>query len=224
MVAAAGTRAPYSFDQSSMTTVTLLALDLVGVFAFALNGGLVAIRTTRVDLVGVVSLAMITALGGGILRDLLLDDLPPETFTDWRYLAIASGAGLLAFFVSPRLAKFTTMIGALDAAGLGLFAVTGAIKALELGVGSPQAIILGALTGVGGGTVRDVLLGQVPSVLRSGLYAIPALIAAGVTVVGWQAGIAGLATGITAAVICFVVRMIGIRYDLNAPFPPGTKS
>ena len=172
-------------------SMTLLVLDLAGAFAFALNGGLVAIRTTRVDIVGVITLAMITALGGGILRDVLLEDLPPATFTDWRYLAVASGAGLIAFLTSSRLARLTTVVVALDAAGLGFFAVTGAIKSLEFGVGSPQAIILGTLTGVGGGTLRDVLLGKVPSVLQSGLYAIPALIGAGLTVAAWRAGFHG---------------------------------
>lgn len=200
---------------------TLLVLDLAGVFAFALNGGLVAIRTTRVDIVGVITLAMVTALGGGILRDVLLEDLPPVTFTDWRYLGVASGAGLLAFFASARMAKLTTVVVALNAAGLGFFAVTGAIKALGLGVGSPQAIILGTLTGVGGGTVRDVLLGRVPSVLRSGLYAIPALIAAGLTVAFWRADLDGFVPAAVAATTCFAVRMVGVRYDLNAPVPRG---
>ena len=200
-------------------STTLLVLDLAGVFAFALNGGLVAIRTTRVDIVGVITLAMVTALGGGILRDVLLEDLPPVTFTDWRYLAVATSAGLLAFFASTRLAKLTTVVIALDAAGLGFFAVTGAIKSLEFGVGSPQAIILGTLTGVGGGTVRDVLLGKVPSVLRSGLYAIPALIAAGLTVACWRAELDGFVPAALAASACFAVRMLGVRYDLNAPVP-----
>ncbi len=203
------------------TSTTLLVLDLAGVFAFALNGGLVAIRTTRVDIVGVITLGMITALGGGILRDVLLEDLPPATFSDWRYLAVASGAGLLAFLMGSRLARLTTVVVALDAAGLAFFAVTGSIKSLEFGVGSAQAIILGVLTGVGGGTLRDVLLGKVPSVLQSGLYAIPALIGAGLTVAGWRAGLEGLMPAALAAAACFAVRMVGVRYDLNAPLPRG---
>lgn len=202
---------------------TLLVLDLVGVLAFALNGALVAIRTTRVDIVGVITLAMVTALGGGIVRDVLLGDLPPATFTDWRYLGIATAAGLLAFVASDRLGRLTTAILALDAAGLSFFAVTGAIKAVEFEVGAAQAIILGALTGVGGGTIRDMMLGQVPTVLRTGLYAIPALIAAGLTVACWRNGLDGLVAGMLAAAVCFAVRMIGIRYDLNAPLPRGVR-
>ena len=113
---------------------------------------------------------MITAVGGGIIRDVLLGALPPATFVDWRYLAVAAGGGLIAFLFSRWLSRFSSAIDVLDAAGLSLFAVTGAGKALELGVGPAQAIILGAVTGVGGGTIRDVLIQRVPSVLSSGLY------------------------------------------------------
>ena len=154
----------------------LLILDLAGTFAFALNGALTAVRVAHVDIVGVITLGMITAVGGGIIRDVLLGALPPATFVDWRYLAVAAGGGLIAFLFSGWLTRFTNPIDVLDAAGLSLFAVIGAVKALELGVGPAQAIILGAVTGVGGGTVRDVLIQRVPSVLSSGLYAIPALV------------------------------------------------
>ena len=136
---------------------SLLALDLTGTFAFALNGALTALRVARLDIVGVVTLGMITALGGGIIRDVLLGSLPPATFSDWRYLAVAAGGGLVAFVFGRRLERLTTPITVLDAAGLSLFAVTGASKALELGLGPAQAVILGAITGVGGGTLRDVL-------------------------------------------------------------------
>ena len=136
----------------------LLILDLAGTFAFALNGALTAVRVAHVDIVGVITLGMITAVGGGIIRDVLLGALPPATFVDWRYLAVAAGGGLIAFLFSRWLTRFTSPIDVLDAAGLSLFAVIGAGKALELGVGPAQAIILGAVTGVGGGTVRDVLI------------------------------------------------------------------
>src|SRR5215217_5243918 len=161
----------------------LLALDLTGTFAFALNGALTALRVARLDIVGVVTLGIITALGGGIIRDVLLDSLPPATFSDWRYLTVAASGGLIASVFGGGLQRLTTPITVLDAAGLSLFAVTGASKALEWGLGPAQAVLLGALTGVGGGTVRDVLIRQIPSVLSSGLYAIPALAGATVTVV-----------------------------------------
>ncbi len=199
----------------------LLALDLAGTFAFALNGALTALRVARLDIVGVVTLGMITALGGGIIRDVLLDSLPPATFSDWRYLAVAAGGGLIAFVFGRNLDRLNTPITVLDAAGLSLFAVTGAGKALGLGLGPAQAVILGAITGVGGGTLRDVLVRQIPTVLRSDLYAIPALIGATALVVVTLLGVYGLATAVGAAVLCFAIRMVGVRYSLHAPFPPG---
>src|ERR671939_608391 len=117
----------------------LLALDLTGTFAFAVNGALTALRGAQLDIVGVVTLGMITALGGGIIRDVLLGSLPPATFSDWRYLAVAAGGGLLAFVFGRHLERLNTPITLLDAAGLSLFAVTGASKAVELGLGPAQS-------------------------------------------------------------------------------------
>jgi len=196
----------------------LLALDLLGTFAFALNGALTALRVARLDIVGVVTLGMITALGGGIIRDVLLD-VPPVTFNDWRYLAVAAGGGLIAFVFGRYLDRLNTPITVLDAAGLSLFAVTGAGRALELGLGPVQAVLLGALTGVGGGTLRDIMVRQVPAVLSSGLYAIPALIGATATVVLTLLDVHGPATAVGAAVLCFGIRMVGVHYDLDAPMP-----
>lgn len=201
----------------------LLVLDLVGTFAFALNGALVAVRAAHVDVVGVITLGMTTAVGGGILRDVLLGALPPATFVDWRYLAVAAGGGLLAFLFSSGLSRFTSPIDVLDAAGLSLFAVTGAGKALELGMGPVQAIILGAVTGVGGGTLRDVLIRQVPGVLSSGLYAIPALVGAALVVLATSSGVnqvLGAPAALGAAGSCFAIRMVGLRFGLDAPRPP----
>ena len=197
----------------------LLVLDLVGTFAFALNGALTAVRAADLDIVGVVALAVTTALGGGIVRDVILDDLPPATFSDWRYLLVAAAGGLLAFTVARHQERLRTPVTVLDAAGLSLFAVTGASKALEFGLGPVQAVLLGALTGVGGGTLRDVLIRQVPTVLTSELYAIPALLAAAVTVLAITTGVYGLPAAVGAAALCFAVRMLGVRFGLNAPGP-----
>jgi uncharacterized membrane protein YeiH len=198
----------------------LLVLDLAGTFAFALNGSLTALRAARLDIVGVVALGMITALGGGIIRDVLLGSLPPATFSDWRYLAVAAGGGLITFVFGRRLERLNTPIILLDAAGLSLFAVTGASKAIVLGLGPAQAVILGTITGVGGGTLRDVLIRQIPSVLRSELYAIPAMVGATIVVVASLLGASGPATAIGAAAVCFGIRMLGVRFGLNAPTPP----
>ncbi|SEO40394.1 trimeric intracellular cation channel family protein [Trujillonella endophytica] len=208
---------------STEAPALLLALDLAGVFAFAVNGALTALRVARLDIVGVVTLGMITALGGGILRDILIDDLPPATFSDWRYLAVAAGGGLIAFAAAHRLDRLSTPITVLDAAGLSLFAVTGASKALDFGLGPAQAVILGAVTGVGGGTLRDVLVRQVPTVLSSGLYAVPALVAATVVAVAVELDAYGPPVAIGAAAACFAIRMLGVHFDLNAPSPPSPR-
>jgi uncharacterized membrane protein YeiH len=202
----------------------LLGLDLGGTFAFALNGALTAVHAAKLDIVGVVTLGMVTALGGGILRDILIDALPPATFKDWRYLAVAAGGGLVAFLLSRRLDRLAGLITVLDAAGLSLFAVTGATKALDFGMGAGQAVILGAVTAVGGGTLRDVLIRQVPTVLSSELYAIPALVGALIAVVTFVTGTSGLPADLGAAAACFGIRMLGVHYQLNAPAPPGQDS
>jgi len=206
-----------------MASTALVVLDLVGTFAFALNGALTALRVTRLDIVGVVALGMITALGGGTIRDVFLDALPPATFLDWRYLAVAAVGGLIVFFAGSRLERVNGTINVLDAAGLSLFAVTGALKGLDLGFGPAQAVIVGTITGIGGGTIRDVLVRQVPSVLSSGLYAVPALVGATAVVVADLVDIRGPVTAVGAAALCFAIRMLGVHFEVDAPLPPGTR-
>ncbi len=203
----------------STDALVLLILDLAGTFAFAVNGAMTAIRVAKLDVLGVVTLGMITALGGGILRDVLLGRLPPVTFSDWRYLSAAAAGGLLASVVGRRLVQLLPAIIVLDAAGLGLFAVTGATRALDAGVGVGQAVLLGGITAVGGGTLRDVLIRRVPSVLHSGLYAVPALIGASVTILLVRLDVGPLVAGLVAAGLCFGIRMLGVRLKLNAPRP-----
>jgi len=197
----------------------LLALDLCGTFVFALGGAWTALRAVRLDIVGVVTLGMVTAIGGGIVRDVLIGAVPPATFGDWRYLAVATAGGLIAFGSGRWLERLSVPIEVFDAAGLGLFAVTGASKALEYGLGPGQAVILGAITGVGGGTLRDMLVRQVPAVLHSELYAIPALIGAGITVATIRGGVYGPAAAVVAVAACFLVRLLGVFFGLNAPGP-----
>lgn len=199
-----------------------LALDLTGTFAFALNGALTAIRVAKLDVVGVVTLGMITALGGGVIRDIFIDSLPPAAFSDWRYLAVAATGSLVAFAFGRPLDRVTNSILVLDAAGLSLFAVSGALKALNFDAGLAQAVILGAITAVGGGTIRDVFIGRIPVVLHSELYAIPALAGALVIVITAQFGMSGVPAAIGAAALCFGIRMLGVRFGLDAPAPPGT--
>jgi uncharacterized membrane protein YeiH len=199
----------------------LLSLDLTGTFVFALNGALTAIQAARVDLVGVITLGVVTAIGGGVIRDLIIGAVPPASFQDWRYLAVAIGAGLVAFASGQRLDQLAGLITLLDAAGLSLFAVTGATKALAFGLGAVPAVILGGVTAVGGGTMRDVLVQRIPSVLHSEgtLYAIPALVAAGIAVAASGAHVYGLPAALGAVAACFGIRMLAVRYHLTAPVP-----
>jgi uncharacterized membrane protein YeiH len=208
-------------DFVSAEPLLLLVLDLAGTFAFGLNGALTAVRAVRLDIVGVITLGMITAMGGGIIRDILLNDLPPATFQDWRYLAVAAGGAFIAFLLGHRLHRLAGSIMVLDAIGLSVFAVTGASKAMDFGIGPAQAVILGTITGVGGGTLRDVLIRQVPSVLSTGLYAVPALVAAAITVAAISLGVYGWQAAIVAATACFLIRILGVYLSLNAPEPPG---
>jgi len=198
-------------------TTLLLSLELLGTFAFALNGALTAAQVARLDIVGVLTLGVITAVGGGIIRDLLIGSIPPEALTTWLFLTVAAAGALVVFFLSARLARFKSIIILLDAAGLSLFCVTGATKSLAFGLGPAQAALLGMITAVGGGTLRDMLIGRMPPILSTGLYAIPALVGAAVAVLAVHMGVYNLPAAIVAVGSCFLIRMLGVRYNLNAP-------
>jgi uncharacterized membrane protein YeiH len=195
----------------------VLIFDLLGTFAFALNGALTAVRMVRLDIVGVLVLGIVTATGGGLMRDVLLGAVPPAAFTAWYYLAVATAGALIAFFISRPHKVFQRLLLVMDAIGLSLFCVVGARKALAFGLDPAPAILLGAITAVGGGTVRDVLIGQVPSILASGLYAIPALIGASISVLVPVGSLAGVPVALLAAVVCFAIRIAGLRFNWNAP-------
>jgi uncharacterized membrane protein YeiH len=196
----------------------ILVLNLAGTFVFGLSGGLAAVRA-KLDLFGVVVLAAVVGLAGGITRDVLIGT-PPATFRDWRYLAAAAAAGVVCFFAGRVLERAERSVMVFDALGLGLFAVTGATKALQFGLGPLQAILLGAITGVGGGMLRDVLLRETPTVLREGLYAVPALLGAAVLVVAQEADSTSPVFPVLGAAVCVIVRLFGLRYSVNVPTPP----
>jgi uncharacterized membrane protein YeiH len=200
------------------SSVLILVLNLAGTFVFGLSGGLAAVRA-KLDLFGVVVLAAVVGLAGGITRDVLIGT-PPATFRDWRYLAAAAAAGVVCFFAGRMLERAERSVMVFDALGLGLFAVTGATKALQFGLGPVQAVLLGTITGVGGGMLRDMLLREVPTVLREGLYAIPALLGATVLVVAQQAGSTNPLFPVLGAAVCVFVRLLGLRYEVNVPTPP----
>ena len=197
----------------------ILWLNLVGTFVFGLSGGLAALRA-RLDIFGILVLAAVVGLAGGITRDLLIGT-PPATFRDWRYLAAVGAAGVVCFFAGHALSRFERGVQVFDAVGLAVFCVTGATKATNFGLGPAQAVILGTITGIGGGMLRDVLLRETPTVLRHDLYAIPALLGAGVVVGARAAGSVSPVFPIVGAALCFATRMVGLRYGIDAPTAPG---
>jgi len=194
----------------------LLALDLGGTFVFALAGATAGARR-QLDIFGIAVLSFATACSGGIARDLLIGATPPAALSDWRYVAASLLAALLAFRWHSLIQRMQSPVRLFDAAGLALFAVTGALKALAFGLHPVMAALLGMLTGIGGGMVRDVLLAQVPMVLRSDLYAIAALAGASVVAIGSQFGLAPAATALAGAVLCFALRLFAIRRAWQLP-------
>lgn len=204
----------------TVETDLILGLNLAATFVFGISGGLAALRA-RLDLFGLVSLASVVGLAGGITRDLLIG-VPPETFRDARYLAAAGVAGLVCFFAGTTLERLRRPVLVFDAIGLSLFCVTGASKALSAGLGAPQAIILGAITGIGGSILRDVLLREVPIVLHSELYAIPAIAGASVVVIAHGAGSASGAYAVAGAALCLLIRLAGLHFGLSAPLAPSS--
>ena len=201
---------PHGFDPT-----LILVLNLVGTFVFGLSGGMAGVRA-QLDLFGAIVLAAVVGLAGGIIRDLLIGT-PPATFRDWRYLAVVGGAGLATSLAHPAINRVERPIQALDAAGLALFCVTGAATALAHRLGVAESVILGAITGIGGGMLRDILVREIPAVLRGGLYAVPALVGAAIVVAAYRAGDRTIAFPILGAAACFGMRMAGLRYDLGLP-------
>ena len=203
--------------------VLLVVLDLVGIFVFAVTGALVAVRKD-LDVFAVLVLAGTTGLGGGFIRDVLIGAVPPAALADWRYLLVPAAAGLLTFFFHPVVGRMERVVNVLDAAGLALFCVTGALTALDAGLGPVPSALMGMVTGIGGGMVRDVLTGRVPLVFRGDLYATPALVGATVAVLGHEAGLRTVVVAPPAALLCFGWRLLAMRRGWMAPTAHGSSS
>ena len=195
---------------------SLLLLDLCGTFAFALSGALAAVRRD-LDVFGVLVVAFAAAASGGIMRDLLIGAAPPAALLDWRYLAVAVVAGLVVFFWSRIIERLQNPVRMLDAAGLSFFAVAGAEKALAFGLSPMMAALLGMLTGIGGGVARDVLLAEIPVVLRADLYAVAAHAGAAVVVAGDLLEVAPIVATICGGLLCFGLRVMAIRWNWRLP-------
>lgn len=198
------------------TATALLLADLVGVVVFAASGGSAAIAK-HLDVFGVVFVGCAAALGGGVLRDIVINEFPPLAFADWRYVAAAAVASLLVFFFHPQLNRIRRFVLLLDAAGLGLFTAAGTLKALDVGVPVVGACILGMVTGIGGGLLRDLLTGEIPLVLRRDIYAVAALAGAAAVTVGRHFGAPNLSLLLGAAALTCAIRIAAVLRDWSAP-------
>ena len=193
-----------------------LVLDLAGTFVFALSGALAGVKR-KLDLFGVLVLSFAAANAGGITRDVLIGAVPPAAISDWRYLVVSLIAGLITFYLSPAIVRLWSPVLLFDAAGLALFAVAGTQKSLDYGLNPVMAMSLGMLTGIGGGMMRDVLLAEIPAVLRSELYAVAALAGAAVVVIGHLLQLPAVPIAIAGVALCFGLRVMAIRYGWQLP-------
>ena len=199
-----------------MASTAVLALDLMGTFAFAISGATEGVRR-QLDLFGVLVLSFAAATAGGIARDTLIGATPPDALADWRYLAVSILAGLVTFYGYEHVERLRNPVQIFDAVGLGLFSVTGAAKALAFGLGPSGAVLLGMLSGIGGGIARDLLVTEIPNVLRREFYAIAALLGATCVVAGDALGLSATPTAIAGALTCFVLRFLAIRRNWQLP-------
>ena len=199
-----------------VTHVLLMVLDLSGTFVFAISGAAAAVKH-RLDVFGIMVLAFAAGNAGGITRDVLIGATPPAAIADWKYLGVSVLAGFVVFFWYPLLARLSNPVLWFDAIGLAFFAVAGAQKALVYGLNPVMAALLGMLTGIGGGMVRDVLVNQIPTVLRADLYALAALAGAAAVVGGHLFALPPVVTAIVGGVLCFALRYMAIEHGWHLP-------
>ncbi len=205
----------------ALVEVLLLAFDLLGTFVFALSGGVLAVRK-QLDLFGVLVLSCAAAVSGGIVRDVMIGAHPPASLADWRYLVTAMLAGLVTFRWCGLIERLRNPVQLFDAAGLALFAVLGTDKALAFGLAPFGSMLLGIITGIGGGIVRDLLVVRTPVVLQqTELYAMAALVGSGVVALAATFGLPQLPAMVLGAVLCFGLRFMSIRRGWKLPVAGG---
>jgi uncharacterized membrane protein YeiH len=200
----------------------LVLFDLTGTFVFAVSGAAAAVKH-RLDAFGVLVLCFAAGNAGGITRDIMIGAFPPAAIRDWRYVGVSVLAGVITFFGYPLINRLKSPVLLFDAAGLGLFCVAGADKALAFHAGPVAATLLGMVTGIGGGMVRDVLVMEVPTVLRTELYAVAALLGAAFTVGGQRLGMPLHVAAPVGAVLCITLRLLALRYGWHLPVARPTK-
>ncbi|MGW0041581.1 trimeric intracellular cation channel family protein [Rhodococcus sp. NPDC003348] len=196
----------------------LKVLELVGVIAFAASGALVAV-TKRLDFFGVCLIGVFTAIGGGVLRDVLLGITPPTSLNTWKYFTTALVTSVVVFFAHAAVRRLRREILVLDAVGMGLFASSGATIALDVGASSQAAMLIGATTAIGGGVLRDILVNEMPLLLHRDLYAIPALIGSTVVVACAALGLTANAGLVIGTVSASVLRLLALWRKWNLPGP-----
>jgi uncharacterized membrane protein YeiH len=208
-------------NEQIVVNTLLVVFDLGGTFVFALSGATAGVKH-RLDLFGVLVLSFAAGNSGGIARDVMIGAHPPAAISDWRYIAVSMLAGLVTFYWYRSINRLSSPVLIFDAAGLALFAVSGAGKALAFGVGPVAATLLGMLTAIGGGMVRDILVMEIPTVLRTELYALAALIGAAVVVLGRMLHFPSSIAAIAGAVLCFGLRFMAMRrgWQLPTAHPP----
>lgn len=194
----------------------LQAIDMIGTFVFALSGAVAGVRR-GLDLFGVLVVAFVAAVFGGITRDVLIGAVPPDAFLHPHYMVLAAAAGLITFRWYPLIARFTYPVRLFDAVGLALFAVTGTEKALVHGLDGLAAALLGMVTAIGGGVARDILLAEVPVVLRSDIYAVAALAGALIVVAGDRFDLPEAPVAVLGAALCFTLRMLALYRGWQLP-------
>jgi len=203
--------------ENNAQSVLQMSADFAGTFLFAVEGATAAVLS-ELDFFGVMVLGFTTALVGGVVRDLLIGAVPPRSIRDWRFPVVAfTGAGVV-FFLHRYVERIPSpVMVTLDAACLGLFAVAGAEKALAYQINPFIATLMGTITAVGGGTVRDLLLAQVPSVLHSDVYATCALLGSVALVVSRAMGLHRTPSAVLGGVVCFLLRVVSAWQHWSLP-------
>jgi len=211
------TGASFVNEATLLTTAThVLTLDLIGTFVFAISGAAAGVKS-RLDVFGVSVLALVAGNAGGMIRDVLIGAVPPAAISNWRYVAASLIAGVATFIWYPSVTRLHRIVLLFDAAGLAAFAVAGTQRALAYDINPATAALLGMLTGIGGGMMRDLLVREIPVVLRADFYALAALAGAVVVVAGHLLQWPPAPTAIAGASVCFFMRLIAIRRGWTLP-------
>ena len=192
------------------------AFDIVGTFVFAISGAFRAIKH-ELDLLGLLVLATVTGVGGGILRDVLLGTTPPMAFQNEYYLLVCIAGGVVAYAFPARIAARWRAVIVVDSLGLGVFAAIGAGKAAAAGLEPIGILMLATLTATGGGVIRDVLVREVPSILKSEFYASSALIGGGVFQLLYWLGLGEGVVIFATVSVTMLVRLLTLRLNIEWP-------